>query len=369
MNSDPHDSAAWRSFGMLSSADVKQFEDAATNDTVIRDAGLEIDRIATAIAVATTPTVTPDPGQLDQLHKQLGFNRPPLFKTAAALSGWILAAALAALLIHKHQSAAQQTNAPSPLTTPTAEAPPHNPATPETERLTKEISHLRETLATFQTRDDILFSSVPGHSMQIVMVLTPPDIDPSDSFLFDSTAGTSPLAALLGKSLSDAINQENAAALSANSTPPDPTDTLPAAPGDGSPSIPVRPIHGNTETTTLPNQPVPPPDAEPTLILDNPLAIPIYDPARDAGSLVVSKLPPSGDQNHYNLWVTIEPGTTPIFIGSLPDENIAGARAFDFSLGSTLVPSSFTLTLDLAGTHPAPSDANTVLTGPSLPAL
>ncbi|MCX6866413.1 MAG: hypothetical protein NTV46_09400 [Verrucomicrobia bacterium] len=100
-----------------------------------------------------------------------------------------------------------------------------------------------------------------------------------------------------------------------------------------------------------------------------PTAIPIYDAARDSGTLVVSNLPPAAEGESYHLWVSTKIGEQPIYVGGLPESSASGADSFDFSLGSTMVlPSGFILTKDPQDTPAAPSEANIVLQGPPSPA-
>ena len=104
---------------------------------------------------------------------------------------------------------------------------------------------------------------------------------------------------------------------------------------------------------------------DPDAVEATPSAIPIYDSARDSGTLVVSNLQPASGGEAYNLWVTIEDGKKPIHVGRLPEAMARGADSFDFSLGSTaIVPTGFYLTRDPRGKSTAPSGANTVLQGP-----
>ena len=106
----------------------------------------------------------------------------------------------------------------------------------------------------------------------------------------------------------------------------------------------------------------PPPTAPPS-------AIPIYDPARDSGTLVVSNLPPAESGSSYNLWVRTPNADKPIFVGSLPARNkTAAAESFDFTLGTNMaLPSSFMLTKDPSDQPASPNAANTVLQGPPTP--
>ena len=99
MNSDPHDSAAWRTFGMLDAGESALFEDAMRHDPELRRTSIEMDRLATAIAAISAEPVTPAPEQLERLQRALGHSHAPRkCPLWLAASGWSTAAALAALL-------------------------------------------------------------------------------------------------------------------------------------------------------------------------------------------------------------------------------------------------------------------------------
>lgn len=115
----------------------------------------------------------------------------------------------------------------------------------------------------------------------------------------------------------------------------------------------------NTVAGDTPAPPVEP--AEPQA----PSAIPIYDAARDSGTLVVNNLPAAEEGRVYNLWVTTAQSDKPVYVGSLPASRTPGADSFDFSLGSNMViPSGFMLTKDPENQPAAPGESNTVLKGP-----
>jgi len=206
----------------------------------------------------------------------------------------------------------------------------------EIRRLKGEIDDLRRTLEEFHQRDRVLFQVLPGRALQIVMTMVPPGTDPAD-------AGSLATPAMLGDALA-AINNRIAAEhqeiISAE-------DEEPVDDAQIAVDIPLE----STTDSALPAGP--------------PLAIPIYDAARDAGTLVVSNLPPAARGKVYHLWVTTSTGTRPVFIGTLPESSAAGAESFDFSLGSSMIlPAGFVLTMDPPDTPAAPSEANTVLAGP-----
>ena len=123
-----------------------------------------------------------------------------------------------------------------------------------------------------------------------------------------------------------------------------------------------------TSTGTPDADPNAMPAIDPTAIPEYATAIPIYDAARDSGTLVVSNLPAAENDEVYNLWVKTEAGAKPIYVGSLPESSATGADSFDFSLGSTMVfPSGFVLTKDPRDTPTTPTATNTVLQGPPTP--
>jgi Anti-sigma-K factor rskA len=102
-----------------------------------------------------------------------------------------------------------------------------------------------------------------------------------------------------------------------------------------------------------------------TPVAATPGAIPIYDAARDAGTLVVSNLPPAPAGQEYNLWVQTTSDGAPVRLGILPDAGTSPSESFDFNLGSNQVrPAGFTLTLDPKDKPAAPHSKNTVLQSP-----
>jgi anti-sigma-K factor RskA len=331
MNSDPHDSAAWRTFGMLDAGESALFEDAMRHDPELRRTSIEMDRLATAIAAIRAEPVSPAPEQLGRLQRALGHTHAPhKCPLWIAVSGWGTAAALAALLawlvftgVDEKPSAIPSEVVLLPeTTTPTAQD-----ASLETRRLMAEIEELRQNLAEFHQRDRAMFQVLPGRAMQIVMTMVPPGADAS---------GTLATTAMLGDALA-AINRETSAG----------TDEIDHTPTDESSG------EWPAADVVSPSPPAPP------------VAVPIYDAARDTGTLVVSNLPPAPRGRVYHLWVSTSASTRPVYLGKLPDSSVSGAESFDFSLGSTMIlPTSFMLTLGPAGTPAPPSEENTVLAGP-----
>lgn len=320
MNSDPHDSVAWRSFGMLDAKEASLFEDAMLRDPGLRRSCLEMDRLAAAIAVTTSEPVMPMPDQLEQLQRRLGLLRGvrkcPVWLAGA---GWAAAMVLAVAWAWAHFTAPEKT--PSEL--PVVQAPvvpASDDSSMETKRLDDEIEALRKSIEAFQERDRVMFQILPGRAMPLVMIMGPPG---------EKSVPLPQLTAVLGEALA-ATNRH--------------------------PGVVEQAMDAPEHTYSV---------EETAVVAAAPMAVPIYDAARDAGTLVVSNLPPAGDGNVYNLWVVMEMGGKPACLGSLPENSALGADSFDFSLGSSMVlPAGFLLTLDPQGTPAGPTEENTVLQGP-----
>lgn len=342
MNSDPYDSAAWRTFNMLDADESAIFDEAMRHDPLLRSAYLEMDRLSAAIAATTALPIEPKPGHLERLQDRLGLN--PAIRTHfwLAVSGWSAAAVLAILLIlhltgiispSESAAIAAADTSPSPkdlAQTTTPSALPNGKTTPkaETERLNREIEVLRENLVKFQDRDRQIFVANPGMALPIVMTMHPPGAVPEDPALTKND-GQSPITVMLGNALTTMSDAADEPEVALSGTP----TTDPAA--------------------MLPN---------------HPSAIPIYDAARDSGTLVVSNLPPAGEGEVYNLWVIPETGARPVYVGELPENTAAGTVSFNFSLGSTMVlPSGFMLTIDALDAPATPTETNTVLQYPPTP--
>ena len=367
MNSDPYDSAIWRSFGMLDADESAIFDEAARIDPLLRGALLEQDRLSAAIALATSTPVIPKAGQLERLEARLGLHKVRRGPWIAAISGWAAAAALAAMWLLDHHGMIRITNGSSklagqsvsspnaPKTLPVPAVPKSTPEntvreTPapgdstavtaavdenmiksrvraETKRLVQEIEVLRDNLEKFQNRDRVLFEPVPGMALPIVMTMNPPGADSEEEAAIAANADHSPIQILLNDELRGIAGGAKA------------EGDLTAAGADPSPPAEL------------------------------PSAIPIYDPARDSGTLVVSNLPAAEQGKVYNLWVRTSNADKPVFVGTLPaSDKSAAAESFDFTLGTNMaLPSGFMLTKDPANQPASPSASNTVLQGPPTP--
>ena len=362
MNSDPFDSAAWRTFNLLDADEATLFDEARRNDLVLQRSYLEMDRLAAAIAATTAAPISPPDGQLERLQSRLGLrpSRPSHFRLAVA--GWATTAVLSVLLTLHLTGIIDRLDTPTSAATATpprgAQSNNRVPAVPppagsaadltdtshsslaqpepsakstikvETKRLVQEIAVLRDNLANFQHRDRVLFEVVPGMALPIVMTMNPPGLAAEDPATLAQNDARAPLTTLLGTALTE----------------------MTGAAGDSATTS------GAVRATTGSGFP------------EHAMAIPIYDAARDVGTLVVSNLPTAASGQAYNLWVITATGNRPIYVGSLPENSAAGADSFDFSLGSTMVlPAGFVLTIDPQDAPASPTSNNTVLQGPPIP--
>ena len=361
MTSDPHESAAWRTFGMLDADEAAGFDEAMRHDPELKKAYREMDRLAAAVAVSAAFPIAPQAGQLERLHLRLGLNA---VKRAnwLGITGWAAAAVLMMFLIIDRNleqktrtvvrgtahpaTGSESVMRPTPvrtmeveskgellrtvdgigenrLTVPQQETPATVISKVETRRLIQEIEVLREQLESVLERDRKRFESVPGMAWPIVVRMRPPEPTVDTAVALAMKLDDPPITTILGDALS-AANQ-----------PLPQLDTLA-----------VRAFAP------------PPQEVEPS-------AIPIYDSARDAGTLVVNNLPPTAPDEAFNLWVTTKTGEKPVYVGRLPESNVRGGESFDFSLGSkATVPSGFILTKDRQGIPPPPSRGSTILQGP-----
>ncbi len=348
---------------MLDADESAGFDEAMRHDPELRKAYREMDCLATAVAVTSTVPVRPRPGQLERLHARLGLD---VSKTTnwLGISGWAAAAALTMILVLDRnpskpdrmvvskpiESAAPQIVEIASSATGSAPAvseqspdtgPGNSQSNPqavadlgtdgkpivkvETKRLIQEIEVLRDKLENFQERDRKRFEPIAGMSWPIVMRMVPPGTTEDTANDLVAVNETPPMTAILG----DALTASNIL-------------------GGGSS---IQSVKRSIESTGSKG---------------SPSAIPIYDAARDTGTLVVSNLPLKTESEHFNLWVKTDDGQAPVYVGRLPESNNVGTEPFDFSLGSTgIVPSGFILTKDGQAVPTIPSGANVILQGPN----
>lgn len=328
---------------MLDAEESALFDEAMRQDPGLRRACLELDRLAAAIAATTVEPLVPQESELERLQRRLGLaqasRKAPLW---LAVAGWSAAAALAVFVVWERFTP-QKAVAPIVHETEPVRVEPvistldeKAGSKQETARLTAEIEVLRRNLEDFHQQNRVMFQVLPGRSLPLVMTMLPP------GETMTSVGVRTSLTAMLGD------------ALAATNRHPVPADHSPAQESE---DLADAQYVESTE-----------PVAEIALPQGPPMAVPIYDAARDAGTLVVSNLQAAGNGMAYNLWVVPDTGERPVYLGSLPESSAAGADSFDFSLGSTMVmPAGFLLTLDPSNAPADPSEANTVLSGPPAP--
>ncbi|MFY7816897.1 MAG: hypothetical protein ACOVRB_00890 [Akkermansiaceae bacterium] len=185
--------------------------------------------------------------------------------------------------------------------------------------LIQEIDILRKQIAVLASRDAERLVPQQGVAWPIIMKLTVPGTDPAAAEVPDP---------LLGSMLRFDVD--------------DPT--LPAlSPSSAKAAAPTRA------------------EKDPSL----PSAVPIYDPARDTGLLVISNLDQPAEDKAYHLWVESDTSTQPVLVGTLP-EHVSSSENFAFKLGAVgIIPDRFLVTQDSRHAPESPNKANTVLLGPS----
>ncbi|RYD43639.1 MAG: hypothetical protein EOP85_09975 [Verrucomicrobiaceae bacterium] len=359
MNSDPHESAAWRSFGMLDADEASAFDEAMRLDPELKQSYLEMERLTAVVAATAVQPVAPRAGQLQRLERQLGIHTARRTNWPA-ISGWAAAAVVTLFLLVNRESPQTGTIAIAKPHPPVAAPEDISPVKPvdgspvaeetlpremveipafavsgqpmlvqeadtkvirqETRQLIQENEVLKEKVEELQSVERERFEAVPGTAWPIVMRMSPPGMqeEPTD-ISFDHEGP--PMTAILGDALASA--------------------------GD-----PYDEGLGVSKTGLGAEKPTP-------------SAVPIYDPARDTGTLVVNNLPDIVEGESYNLWVTTQGKEQPVYVGKLPRSNSRAADSFDFNLGlMSTVPTGFILTRDPQGKPLQPTPGTTILQGP-----
>ncbi len=353
MNSDPHESAAWRVFGMLDADEAASFDEAMLQDPELRGAWREMNCLSATVAAATVTPLPPRQGQLERLQTRLGLNTTKSTNWLA-ITGWAAAAALTVMLVVDRKPPVQTPTAANPPPAPSVKqetaviekistqpapfdeisrdnAQPGNGGVTtqetevrtivkvETKRLIQEIEVLRDKLESAQKRDQKRFEVVPGMAWPIVMRMSPPGLPRTNDPSIALADNTPPLTTVLGDALAGTASMMAA---------------QPNARADDT-------IQNSTQLS----------------------AIPIYDASTDVGTLVTNVKQTRFDRPHY-LWVQTE-NAPPVLVGQLPASSASGPDTFDFSLGKTaVVPAAFILTQGEDGKPTPPTSANTILVGP-----
>ncbi len=377
MTSDPRDITARRLMGLLTPEDASLFDATAAGDPAMESARQELEHAATLIAVASAPASAPSPETWQRIKAACGLSPATARRPARiiAWSGWGVAAALAVILASKagyfspprHPGTSDGGGGIS-VTTPRLDGSPVRPGNPdpatdpdaiaehpraddktqlhevtpgtdghpepsEKRRLIQELATLRTVLSKFRDRDRQIFSAVPGRTWPVIIEMLPPGSSPAATATTDQSPS---LAARVGQALAGIDPQE-----------PTPDTIDPAATVDPA----------ATHDPAKPDEILPGKDSRPR-------AIPVYDPARDSGTLAIHDLPPATEGFEYNLWVNPGGNSQPVLAGTLPAD-LRSSDALDFSLGTTgILPASYQLTLDPSGAPVPPASGNIVLQGP-----
>lgn len=306
--------------------------------------------IATVVAVDQSCPMCPSTGSLDIIHRKISHRSAMTVKQRLFVwSGWAAAAAVTLFIFIRPSShpddiltknnAGTSTNSKPSLpyqsqdhslldsvnnnANHASRTENNNASTPheksrsirdQQRSLIQKIETLRNEVALLKSRDTERLIAQNGVTWPIIMKLTSPGTDPAAAFVQNPILG----AMLNQDSLTDAsFEGENA----------------------------------KTAATT--------PD------LTIPSAVPIYDPARDIGQLLVNNLSPQTEGQAYFLWVQSDNAPQPVLVGTLPD-TIGNSEMFDFKLGSTgIIPDQFLITQDTALSPQIPNSSNTVLQGPN----
>lgn len=285
-----------------------------------------IDEACTVIAVDGSTPLQPGRDMLAGIHRNLGHppDGPTRTGRALAWSGWLcaLAAVIWAVGGRSRPHSAPQTNS-----RPVAPAESvdrertldGDSASAKHARMAQEIEALRQQIKILGERDGERMTATPGVSWPVIMNLSRPG---------SGSSAIGPMDLML-TSLEDPEDPEPS---------DDPAAADPAAPAPG----------GDAAA---------PPE---------PVAIPIYDPARDRGQLILMNLPMPEAHLAYHLWVQVDGTTEPILIGTLPAEVNPGTTTMDFRLGSAgAVPDRYWITLDARQSPGRPAAENTILLGPA----
>ncbi len=344
------------------SIDLTSFGMETNNSTTPRNdrEQLLIDTIATVIALKQAQALQPQNKSFAEVQSKISSRRAPRFapwNIVLSASGWAAAAAVT-LFFTYHSSSKQDlpsvsnispdhAGSPNPKNSQTATAPAmasedegiaamqkaatdpnknvsNDKVKSEQRSLIQEIETLRLTISQLKQRDNERLTPTPGVAWPLIVKMTRPGeedtvIASNDDILHSMLNEPDALASLLPHENAKGINAQE-------------VETPPLA---------------DTE--------------EPVAS-----AIPIYDPARDKGQLIVNNLPVADENQTYYLWVKTAQSTNPLLVGALPNNINSTSETFDFRLGSTgVIPDSFQITMDGPQNPVLPQSSNIILQGPA----
>ncbi len=303
--------------------------------------------VATVVAVDNSCPMRPSAGSLDVIHRKISHRSSMSVKQRLFVwSGWAAAAAVTLFVIirpsfnpvdeltennagtstiskpyqQQDNSLLDSANNNADHTSPTENnnaSTPHdkNRSMREQQRsLIQKIENLRNEVALLASRDTERLIAQNGVTWPIIMKLTTPGSDPATAIVQNPILG-----AMLNQ---DSLTDESIEGENVKTAPLTPDLTIPSA-------------------------------------------VPIYDPARDIGQLLVNNLSAQVEGQAYFLWVQSDNAQQPVLVGTLPD-TLGNSGTFDFKLGSTgIVPDQFLITQDTVLSPQIPNSSNTVLQGPN----
>lgn len=424
MNSDPHETAAWRAFGMLDSNEAAGFDEAIHQDPELKNAYRDMNVLCAAVAAASVAPLQSRAGQLEQLQARLGLQTSRSVNWLG-ISGWAAAAAAFAIMLLvdrkapvpvesvKH-SAAPHANKRDILMIQKASAQelvaqsssdvgsePSEDATSnrdtatrennvklvtkmETKRLVQEIAILREKLESVEKREQQRLEPVQGMAWPIVMKMRPPNATTQIIATEGATADAeTSVVDLLGDALAGkaslADNRAKQGAVDARSAVPinDPASTADVntsvvdEPGDALAGKAL--LADNQGEQGVVDTPSDDPNYDSETTVDNETSLADNRAKQgvvDTPSAVPIYDPATGagtlvvnNLSNMNFWVTARGESEPRLLGKIPPSTEA-YESVGFELPVGTIPDNFMITNDSAGKGAPPSGKNTILIGP-----
>jgi hypothetical protein len=321
------------------------------------------DEVSAVIAVENSQPLRPQGKTLKAIHNAISLHHPKsITQMLYSSSGWAAAAAMAMILFLNQQNSTPSSShlagsatapaSPRPTTGENVTASPsrdekiaaadpsasileneHAGATtsaaktilPENldgqRKLIQEIETLREKVADLTSRDSVRMAIRSGVSWPVIMKLTSPNVNAE--------------AVVVQNPLLGAFLEPDRAVARIDSE--------------------------ETSTPQTTDEPVVTPD--PTL----PSAIPVYDPARDLGQILLNNVAPVEEGQSLNLWVVYDGAATPQQVGTFPG-GIKDGETISFQLGSKgMIPRDFIITQDAQNAATLPNESNILLSNPPQP--
>ncbi|HEX2746600.1 MAG TPA: hypothetical protein VHM91_01270 [Verrucomicrobiales bacterium] len=358
MKDETREHAAWRAFGLLTPEEQEAFDAAVGVDAPLAEARGRVEALAAAVSVTHSRPVAPGADVWDHIGERCGIARQRrTFISSARLrsvlswAGWGVAAALAVLLAVRDRTdsltagRSQGPETPAPSDNP-RRVISHSPANPPAPDKTFTESPVRQR--SLRPPADPPAAGPPEHDALATTNPPPPQpVVPPGNTPPEPTAEHGEKRRLIQEIATLRAELTQSQAKNREMLLPAPGRSWPLIVEMKSPSA-VRdessPPLSSQIADAFANKPAPEPktpsEATPQL---QATAIPVYDPARDTGTLAVRNLPVATGFR-YNLWVSTADSSEPVYVGTLP-ANLRSTDSLDFSLGSTgIIPTTYYLT-------------------------